>query len=699
MITTMKTVEIVVMLLLTLSTIRINLVDGCGDLDVVCWIEDVIDDIGSLPADIKNTLTSSFTDVTDDISGVFTKVKSIATDVADLPADIAYTLTDTFTGIGKKIADLPNTISEELSSSFTDLGETIVEELKLEKVFSTLEDAMDEITDFFEDDLTNQIASLTSSISSLGSIMGKSLPSDNEINVFLGALLDKAPFPDSWINGLSDMIDIVGDAAKIIFSTGSFPSDAQRRRLYESKYGTDKSTTNWQHGLDLNGESSRRWDIDNTVWSSNFPQNINGTNFNTLFWNSEHHIIKRVCSDCWPKWQTIYYKRLTLTDSVDIYSIMYNWEKDNNVLGTDFNLYTTLTDAIADNTQNAWTYCNYGGSFISSSSEVKWRIGAFYNCGPSSSNKGSKQYAMYYDYRGTAKHASFYIYTATLAPTTSPTAETTSPTALPTTSPTPAPTPLPTSSPTLSPTTTSQYCVEEGEQICDATEAVYTSGYAYEGFVENLLQEKGTVNHDTFITDDTDIWGARQIYTDGNKYIKMYEAIKILDAFLKVIEIVTDAFDSCIQDGIECSIGIGIGVIRSIFEFTKYILEWFVDAADIHDGILLTTQVQKIFTDQNVIINNQHVMNTKINALIAGSRRLGAIGCIDEEFISNKMESMSNVMKSMSNRMEILTTIIIILCMFLTILGSVMIYKYLFANKKHIYDGMDGLLDDKRSSI
>eukprot|EP01083_Nonionella_stella_P270794 917189_1 len=690
MITTMKTVEIVVMLLLTLSTIRINLVDGCGDLDVVCWIEDVIDDIGSLPADIKNTLTSSFTDVTDDISGVFTKVKSIATDVADLPADIAYTLTDTFTDIGEKITDLPNTISKELSSSFTDLGETIVEELKLEKVFSTLEDAMDEITDFFEDDLTNQIASLTSSISSLGSIMGKSLPSDNEINVFLGALLDKAPFPDSWINGLSDMIDIVGDAAKIIFSTGSFPSDAQRRRLYESKYGTDKSTTNWQHGLDLNGESSRRWDIDNTVWSSNFPQNINGTNFNTLFWNSEHHIIKRVCSDCWPKWQTIYYKRLTLLDSIDIYTIMYTWEQNNNVLGTDFNLYTTLTDAIADNTQNAWTYCNYNKHQTITGWESTWTeyIGAFANCGPT--KWINKQYAMFIDAYSLSKSASFYIYTATPEPTTSPTATTTSPTASPTASPTP------------SPTTTSQYCVEQGEQTCDATEAVYTSGNDYEGFVENLLQERRSVveNQDTFISQSLGYFDkARQTYTDGNKYIKMYEAIKILDAFLKIIDIARDTFDSCITDGIECVLGKTIAIIRSIFEFTKYILEWFVDAADIHDGILLTTQVQKIFTDQNVIINNQHVMNTKINALIAGSRRLGAIGCIDEEFISNKMESMSNVMKSMSNRMEILTTIIIILCMFLTILGSVMIYKYLFANKKHIYDGMDGLLDDKRSSI
>eukprot|EP01083_Nonionella_stella_P270796 917193_1 len=498
MITTMKTVEIVVMLLLTLSTIRINLVDGCGDLDVVCWIEDVIDDIGSLPADIKNTLTSSFTDVTDDISGVFTKVKSIATDVADLPADIAYTLTDTFTGIGKKIADLPNTISEELSSSFTDLGETIVEELKLEKVFSTLEDAMDEITDFFEDDLTNQIASLTSSISSLGSIMGKSLPSDNEINVFLGALLDKAPFPDSWINGLSDMIDIVGDAAKIIFSTGSFPSDAQRRRLWDNP--NDKSTTNWPHGLDLTGSywDPTRWDIDTPGLFDVVNNNLTGTNFNTLFWNSEHHIIKRVCSDCWPKWQTIYYKRLTLTDSVDIYNIMMTWEKNNNVLGTDFNLYTTLTDAIADNTQNAWTYCNYGG--YKTKMMAKWEIGAFFNCGPSSSSKGSAQYVMEADPYSSSKSASFYIYTVpTDSPTTSPTAATTSPTTSPTLSPTTAsPTPLP----TLSPTTTSQYCVEEGEQICDATEAVYTSGNDYEGFVENLLQERRSVveNQDTFIS-------------------------------------------------------------------------------------------------------------------------------------------------------------------------------------------------------
>eukprot|EP01084_Bolivina_argentea_P010087 18818_1 len=104
---------------------------------------------------------------------------------------------------------------------------------------------------------------------------------------------------------------------------------------------------------------------------------------------------------------------------------MYYWEKNNNVLGTDFNLYSSLTDAIADNTENAWTYCNYGGQkTIEGHKSFTWTeyIGAFYNCGPSSSNKGSKQYAMYKAYWG-AKRASFYIYTATPEPTTSPTAE------------------------------------------------------------------------------------------------------------------------------------------------------------------------------------------------------------------------------------------------------------------------------------
>eukprot|EP01084_Bolivina_argentea_P010088 18819_1 len=122
---------------------------------------------------------------------------------------------------------------------------------------------------------------------------------------------------------------------------------------------------------------------------------------------------------------------------------MYYWEKNNNVLGTDFNLYSSLTDAIADNTENAWTYCNYGGQDTITLTKTSWTeyIGAFYNCGPSSSNKGSKQYAKYYDlYTKTSgvNDAFFYIYTATLAPTTSPTAETTPPTALPTASPTPA---------------------------------------------------------------------------------------------------------------------------------------------------------------------------------------------------------------------------------------------------------------------
>ena len=81
--------------------------------------------------------------------------------------------------------------------------------------------------------------------------------------------------------------------------------------------------------------------------------------FNEEFLNSETRIIRRLCTNCNPSHQAIYYKRIT--DIPSSFSLYFNmlemWTSDDNVLGTDFNLYSTLEDALNDT--NAWSFCNY----------------------------------------------------------------------------------------------------------------------------------------------------------------------------------------------------------------------------------------------------------------------------------------------------------------------------------------------------
>jgi hypothetical protein len=49
------------------------------------------------------------------------------------------------------------------------------------------------------------------------------------------------------------------------------------------------------------------------------------------------------------------------------------WESANNVLGRDFNLYSSWADVLGNT--KAWTFCDYD--------DVTNQIGAFRDCGPS----------------------------------------------------------------------------------------------------------------------------------------------------------------------------------------------------------------------------------------------------------------------------------------------------------------------------
>ena len=59
-----------------------------------------------------------------------------------------------------------------------------------------------------------------------------------------------------------------------------------------------------------------------------------------------------------------------MLDSFDLYSYTQYWRSENNILGTDFNLYSTFDDAVYD--RNRWTFCDYDDM-----------VGMFQNCGPS----------------------------------------------------------------------------------------------------------------------------------------------------------------------------------------------------------------------------------------------------------------------------------------------------------------------------
>jgi len=101
-----------------------------------------------------------------------------------------------------------------------------------------------------------------------------------------------------------------------------------------------------------------------------FSYDIGESEFNEQFWASAG-VIKRECSTCGAPHQTIYYKRLTDLKTWAAWSYFrVTWASNNNILGANFELYSSIEDLEAGT--NAWTYCNYDDG----------NIGPFRDCGP-----------------------------------------------------------------------------------------------------------------------------------------------------------------------------------------------------------------------------------------------------------------------------------------------------------------------------
>eukprot|EP01083_Nonionella_stella_P077853 212804_1 len=189
----------------------------------------------------------------------------------------------------------------------------------------------------------------------------------------------------------------------------------------------------------------------------------------------------------------------------------------------------------------------------------------------------------------------------------------------PTDAPTAEPTNAPSSAPSTHPTTSAEGCLADETLICYGTSAEYTDGSNYEGYVKNLLQQQ---HHDT----EGNIYAVRQLtmldtyitvedakksYTDGNVYVRFHTTLTVFKALEKYCGIVGDVMDQCVtmKEGGACLAAGQWAVIEFILDSAIWILEMFIEAADIHDGILMTTQLDKVFKDQSIIIHNQWRMH------------------------------------------------------------------------------------------
>lgn len=67
----------------------------------------------------------------------------------------------------------------------------------------------------------------------------------------------------------------------------------------------------------------------------------------------------RECEHCEDSHKTIVYRRLTKLPELQSFGDLAfkTWSSENNILGTDFELYGSVTDAKKQ--KNAWEFCNY----------------------------------------------------------------------------------------------------------------------------------------------------------------------------------------------------------------------------------------------------------------------------------------------------------------------------------------------------
>jgi hypothetical protein len=105
-------------------------------------------------------------------------------------------------------------------------------------------------------------------------------------------------------------------------------------------------------------------DCDTELWTVWYAKGSYGntdvgiSSFEPLFQASANSIVLRKCSNCAATHQHIFYKRITDIGTYNPYSVLIDaWVSTNNLLNTNFELFSTYDDAIAG--INKWTWSNW----------------------------------------------------------------------------------------------------------------------------------------------------------------------------------------------------------------------------------------------------------------------------------------------------------------------------------------------------
>mmetsp|Transcript_27342 Transcript_27342/g.41586 ORF Transcript_27342/g.41586 Transcript_27342/m.41586 type:complete len:1401 (+) Transcript_27342:156-4358(+) len=102
---------------------------------------------------------------------------------------------------------------------------------------------------------------------------------------------------------------------------------------------------------------------DLTQWDKAYGHGVEAYGFDETLWDDITSLgdfyVRRTCVNCVDSHKDIIYHRVTpLPENFDVKALfLTTWSSTNNVLGVDFNLYSSMSYALAD--IMTWTYCNY----------------------------------------------------------------------------------------------------------------------------------------------------------------------------------------------------------------------------------------------------------------------------------------------------------------------------------------------------
>jgi hypothetical protein len=116
--------------------------------------------------------------------------------------------------------------------------------------------------------------------------------------------------------------------------------------------------------------------------------------------------------------------------------------------------------------------------------------------------------------------------------------------------------------------------------------------------------------------------GAVDIYTNGNRVATLMFDILVGERVVQIVEAVCTLMLECIPDigtPAKCAINAACRTAVLLINFLYDGMKLVVDLAGMHDDVLLTTQMQAVFENREIVIANQVILYGALETLINGA--------------------------------------------------------------------------------